>query len=57
MQPDDVGQLVARAVRRNQLYALTHPESRAAFEARANAILEAFDDTAAALQEIGQVTA
>lgn len=57
MQPDDVGQLVARAVRRNQLYALTHPESRAAFEARANAILEAFDDTAVALQELSQASA
>lgn len=55
MQPDDVGKLVVRAVRGNRLYALTHPEGRAAFEARANAILEAFDDTTAALQEMGQL--
>jgi NAD(P)-dependent dehydrogenase (short-subunit alcohol dehydrogenase family) len=55
MQPDDVGKLVVRAVRANRLYALTHPEERAAFEARANAILEAFDDTTAALQEMGQL--
>jgi len=57
MQPDDVGKLVLRAVRRNRLYALTHPEERATFEARSNAILEAFDDTTAALQEMGQIKA
>ncbi|HKS93001.1 MAG TPA: SDR family NAD(P)-dependent oxidoreductase [Tepidiformaceae bacterium] len=52
MQPDDVGKLVVRAVRLNHLYALTHPEERAAFEARSKAIIEAFDDTALALQQM-----
>src|SRR6185437_8889015 len=52
MQPDDVGKLVLRAVRRNRLYALTHPEERAEFEARTASILSAFDDAAAALAEM-----
>lgn len=52
MQPDDVGKLVVRAVRLNHLYALTHPEERAAFEARARAISDAFDDTERALRDM-----
>lgn len=51
MQPDDVARLVVRAVRLDHLYALTHPEERESFAARAEAILDAFDDTAIALQE------
>ena len=47
MDPDRVGACVLRAVRRNDLYVLTHPEFRAPFEARMQAILEAFDRAAA----------
>ena len=47
MDPDRVGACVLRAVRRNDLYVVTHPEFRAPFEARMQAILEAFDRAAA----------
>jgi NAD(P)-dependent dehydrogenase (short-subunit alcohol dehydrogenase family) len=47
MDPDRVGACVLRAVRRNDLYVLTHPEFRAPFAARMQAILEAFDRAAA----------
>jgi short-subunit dehydrogenase len=47
MDPERVGACVLRAVRRNELYALTHPEFRAPFAARTQAILEAFDRAAA----------
>jgi hypothetical protein len=43
MDPDRVGACVLRAVRRNDPYVLTHPEFRAPFAARVQAILEAFD--------------
>jgi len=47
MDPDRVGDCVLRAVRRNDPYALTHPEFREAFVARVAGILEAFDRAAA----------
>jgi NAD(P)-dependent dehydrogenase (short-subunit alcohol dehydrogenase family) len=47
MEPLAVGECVLRAIRANELYVLTHPEFRAAFAARAQAILEAFDRAAA----------
>jgi NAD(P)-dependent dehydrogenase (short-subunit alcohol dehydrogenase family) len=47
MDPERVGACVLRAVRRNELYVLTHPEFRAPFAARTQAILEAFDRAAA----------
>ena len=46
MQPLAVGERVLRAVRANELYVLTHPEFRAAFAARAEAILAAYDRAA-----------
>jgi NAD(P)-dependent dehydrogenase (short-subunit alcohol dehydrogenase family) len=46
MDPLAVGERVLRAVRANELYVLTHPEFRAAFAARAEAILAAYDRAA-----------
>src|SRR5262245_36165494 len=46
MDPRLVGELVLRAIRANELYVLTHPEFRAAFAARAEAILAAYDRAA-----------
>ena len=43
MDPRAVGEQVLRAIRANELYVLTHPEFRAAFAARAAAILAAYD--------------
>jgi short-subunit dehydrogenase len=43
MDPRAVGERVLRAIRANELYVLTHPEFRAAFAARAAAILAAYD--------------
>jgi NAD(P)-dependent dehydrogenase (short-subunit alcohol dehydrogenase family) len=43
MDPRAVGDQVLRAIRANELYVLTHPEFRAAFAARAEAILAAYD--------------
>jgi NAD(P)-dependent dehydrogenase (short-subunit alcohol dehydrogenase family) len=47
MDPDRVGACMVRAVRRNDLYALTHPEFRAAFAEHMQTILDAFDRAAA----------
>ena len=47
MDPRAVGERVLRAIRANELYVLTHPEFRAAFAARAEAILAAYDRAAA----------
>ncbi len=46
MDPRAVGERVVRAIRANELYVLTHPEFRAAFAARAEAILAAYDRAA-----------
>jgi NADP-dependent 3-hydroxy acid dehydrogenase YdfG len=46
MDPREVGELVLRAIRANEPYVLTHPEFRAAFAARAEAILAAYDRAA-----------
>jgi NAD(P)-dependent dehydrogenase (short-subunit alcohol dehydrogenase family) len=46
MDPLAVGERVLRAIRANELYVLTHPEFRAAFAARAEAILAAYDRAA-----------
>jgi NAD(P)-dependent dehydrogenase (short-subunit alcohol dehydrogenase family) len=46
MDPDAVGRRVVRAIRANEPYVLTHPEFRAPFAARAEAILGAFDRAA-----------
>jgi NAD(P)-dependent dehydrogenase (short-subunit alcohol dehydrogenase family) len=46
MDPRAVGERVLRAIRANELYVLTHPEFRAAFAARAEAILAAYDRAA-----------
>jgi NAD(P)-dependent dehydrogenase (short-subunit alcohol dehydrogenase family) len=46
MDPRAVGERVLEAVRANELYVLTHPEFRAAFAARAEAILAAYDRAA-----------
>ncbi len=47
MDPRRVGERVLRAIQGNELYVLTHPEFRAAFAARAEAILAAYDRAAA----------
>jgi hypothetical protein len=47
MDPDAVGERVVRAVRRNDLYVLTHPEFRALSAARMQGVLDAFDRAAA----------
>jgi NAD(P)-dependent dehydrogenase (short-subunit alcohol dehydrogenase family) len=47
MEPDAVGERVVRAVLRNDLYVLTHPEFRALSAARMQGILDAFDRAAA----------
>ena len=47
MPPRTVGAHVVRGILRNELYILTHPEFRAAFAARAEAILAAYDRAAA----------
>jgi NAD(P)-dependent dehydrogenase (short-subunit alcohol dehydrogenase family) len=41
--PDVIAERVIRGVRRGDLYILPHPELKAGFEVRANAILAAFD--------------
>ena len=46
MDPRVVGERVLNAIRANELYVLTHPEFRAAFAARAEAILAAYDRAA-----------
>jgi NAD(P)-dependent dehydrogenase (short-subunit alcohol dehydrogenase family) len=46
MDPRAVGERVLRAIRANEAYVLTHPEFRAAFAARAEAILAAYDRAA-----------
>jgi NAD(P)-dependent dehydrogenase (short-subunit alcohol dehydrogenase family) len=46
MDPLAVGERVLRAIRANELYVLTHPEFRAAFAARAEAILGAYERAA-----------
>jgi len=47
MDPDRVGEIVLRGVLRNEPYVLTHPEFRAPFVERVQALLEAFDRAAA----------
>ena len=47
MDPRAVGERVLRAIRANEPYVLTHPEFRAPFAARVDAILGAFDRAAA----------
>ena len=42
LDPDDAGEVVVRAVRRGDLYALTHPEMFGSVEARFEAIAAAF---------------
>ena len=42
LDPDEVGEIVVRAVRRGDLYALTHPEMAPQVEARFEAIAAAF---------------
>jgi hypothetical protein len=46
MHPDRVGECVVRAVERDDLYVLTHPEFREAVAGRAQALLDAFDRSA-----------
>jgi NAD(P)-dependent dehydrogenase (short-subunit alcohol dehydrogenase family) len=46
MHPDRVGECVLRAVQRNDLYVLTHPEFREAVAGRAQGLLDAFDRSA-----------
>ncbi len=43
LDPMDVAALVLRAVNENQLYIVTHPETRAGVEARRDRILEVYD--------------
>jgi NAD(P)-dependent dehydrogenase (short-subunit alcohol dehydrogenase family) len=43
MEPADVAALVLRAVKENQLYVMTHQDTRAAVEARFKAIMDAYD--------------
>lgn len=43
MEPEEVGRDVARAVRENELYVLTHPAAKAIVEKRFERILAAFD--------------
>jgi NAD(P)-dependent dehydrogenase (short-subunit alcohol dehydrogenase family) len=43
MDPDDVGKRVVEAIRRNELYVFTHPETRAWLAARFDRILAAYD--------------
>jgi len=43
MDPLDVGRFVARGIEQDRLYLLTHPESKAGFQMRADMILQAFD--------------
>ncbi len=43
LDPDRVGERVLEAVRANELYIFTHPDTRPAVEARFAGILEAFD--------------
>jgi len=47
IDPDRAAALALDAVRRNELYVVTHPGSRALVEARARAILDAYDRTRA----------
>jgi NAD(P)-dependent dehydrogenase (short-subunit alcohol dehydrogenase family) len=46
MDPDRVGECVVRAVQRDELYVLTHPEFREAVAGRAQGLLDAFDRSA-----------
>ncbi|MEN8162250.1 MAG: SDR family NAD(P)-dependent oxidoreductase [Myxococcota bacterium] len=46
MDPDRVGACVLRAVQRNDLYVLTHPEFREAVAGRTQGLLDAFDRAA-----------
>ena len=43
IEPEVVAQQVVEAVKGNDLYILTHPETRGAVEARFAAIMEAYD--------------
>ncbi len=43
IEPDDLAARVVRAVRRNELYVLSHPETQPAVEARFSALLEAYE--------------
>ena len=43
MLPDEVGALVVRAVKENQLHIMTHADTRPAVEERFKRILEAYD--------------
>ena len=43
LQPSDVARRVLDAVRRDELYVITHPEWREQVEARHAALLAAFD--------------
>ena len=49
MEPKDVANLVLAGIRENALYIVTHPEMKAALEARLNAQLAACDTAARAL--------
>ena len=48
MDPGEVAARVIRAVKRNDLYVITHPETRPGVEARFRELLAAYDDAAAA---------
>jgi len=45
IEPDRAAQAVLDGVRRNELYVITHPGSRAMVEARVRGILDAYDRT------------
>jgi NAD(P)-dependent dehydrogenase (short-subunit alcohol dehydrogenase family) len=47
LEPDEVGDIVVRAIRRGDLYALTHPEMKSVVTDRHRRIEEAFDAAAA----------
>lgn len=44
MDPDEVGEIVARGVERDAFFLLTHPEVRAVAETRCREVMTAFDD-------------
>lgn len=47
LDPDDVGAIVVRAIRRGDLYALTHPDMATLVEDRHRRIMDAFSTSAA----------
>ena len=51
IEPEGVAQRVVAAVKNNDLYIVTHPDTREAVEARFGAILAAYDKLEASLAE------